>query len=87
MVFNAESTAKVISGRDLEGISDFIPQLKVCPRHQCISTVSVRSDLFQRDPDKVLLTDFFGSVHNVELLHDTIQLHNASVESQPSTCV
>lgn len=65
----------------------FLAQLQVCPRHQCISTVSARTDLFQRDPDKVLLTDFFGSVHNVELLQDTIKLHNASAESEPSDCV
>ena len=68
-------------------MSDFVSQLQVCPRYQCISTVSSRTDLFKRDPDKVLLTDFFGSVHNVELLQDTIKLHNASVESEPSDCV
>nr|KAG5710640.1 hypothetical protein BaRGS_013286 [Batillaria attramentaria] len=60
--------------------------LKVCPRHQCISTVSVRKDLFQRDPDKVLLTDFFGSVRNVELVHDTIHLQNVSLETDEATC-
>jgi len=32
-----------------------------------ISTPGVRSDLFKRDPDKVLVTDFFGSVHMVEI--------------------
>lgn len=40
---------------------------KVCPRSQCKSTVTTRTDLFQRDPNKVLVTDFFGSVRNVEL--------------------
>ncbi|XP_076436653.1 GPI-anchor transamidase-like [Babylonia areolata] len=57
--------------------------LNVCPRSQCISTVSKRTDLFQRDPDKVLLTDFFGSVHNVELVQDVIRLANLSAESPP----
>ncbi|OWF49867.1 GPI-anchor transamidase-like [Mizuhopecten yessoensis] len=55
--------------------------LKVCPRSQCSSTVSTRKDLFPRDPDKVLLTDFFGSVRNVELLTDTIQLENVTRET------
>lgn len=32
-----------------------------------ISTPGVRSDLFRRDPDKVLVTDFFGSVHSIEM--------------------
>lgn len=32
-----------------------------------ISTPGVRSDLFKRDPKKVLVTDFFGSVHSVEM--------------------
>lgn len=42
--------------------------LKVCPRSKCKSTVATRTDLFARNPDEVLITDFFGSVRNVELL-------------------
>ncbi|XP_030753418.1 putative GPI-anchor transamidase [Sitophilus oryzae] len=42
--------------------------LKVCPKSACISTVGVRTDLFLRDPDKVPVTDFFGSVRPVKLL-------------------
>src|SRR5438270_4967806 len=34
----------------------------VCPKRLCISTVSVRKDLFSRNPDKVPLTDFFGNL-------------------------
>ena len=59
----------------------FILQLRVCPRSQCVSTVSVRTDLFKRDPNKVLLTDFFGSVRNVELLTETVQLDNFTSEN------
>lgn len=40
----------------------------VCPKRSCLSTVTVRSDLFQRDPVKVPLTDFFGSVPKVRLM-------------------
>ncbi|XP_014664322.1 PREDICTED: GPI-anchor transamidase-like [Priapulus caudatus] len=40
---------------------------KVCSKQQCISTVSERTDLFTRDVKNVLVTDFFGSVRNVEL--------------------
>ncbi|KAI0221788.1 GPI-anchor transamidase [Lamellibrachia satsuma] len=53
--------------------------LQACPRRQCISTVNVRRDLFQRDPDKVLITDFFGSVRKVELSHNYVQLENVSM--------
>lgn len=42
-------------------------QLAVCPKRVCISTVGVRKDLFSRDPHKVLITDFFGSLRPVEL--------------------
>ena len=42
---------------------------KVCPRRQCKSTVTQRTDLFTRDPNKVLVTDFFGSVRNVEFIN------------------
>ncbi|CAG5083661.1 Similar to PIG-K: Putative GPI-anchor transamidase (Drosophila melanogaster) [Cotesia congregata] len=45
--------------------------LKVCPKHYCLSTVGVRRDLFRRDPEKVPVTDFFGSLRPVELT-DTI---------------
>lgn len=48
----------------------------VCPKRQCISTVSIRTDLFNRDPSHVSLIDFFGSVSSVQLLkqHDISQL-------------
>nr|XP_022325298.1 GPI-anchor transamidase-like [Crassostrea virginica] len=55
--------------------------LEVCPKYQCISTVAKRTDLFRRDVNKVLLTDFFGSVRNVELLPDSIQLPNTTLPS------
>lgn len=48
--------------------------LRVCPKQQCISTVAVRTDLYPRNPDKVLITDFFGSVRNVELTENYIKL-------------
>ncbi|XP_046330684.1 GPI-anchor transamidase-like [Haliotis rufescens] len=60
--------------------------LRVCPKSQCISTVSVRTDLFKRDPDKVPLTDFFGSVRNVEILPETITLKNMSLDKERDSC-
>lgn len=45
--------------------------LRVCPKRLCISTVGTRTDLFARDPSKVPITDFFGSVRNVELSQRT----------------
>ncbi|XP_016423120.1 GPI-anchor transamidase-like [Sinocyclocheilus rhinocerous] len=47
---------------------------KVCPQSQCVSTPGHRTDLFQRDPGSVLITDFFGSVRKVEITKDTINL-------------
>ena len=35
------------------------------------STPQVRTDLFGRKLSQVLLTDFFGSVRNIELLNET----------------
>lgn len=58
----------------------FYLQLTVCPKHLCISTVGTRKDLFKRDPYKVPITDFFGSVRPVELVYtvpnETIVLDN-----------
>ncbi len=36
------------------------------------STPQVRTDLFGRQLDRVLVTDFFGSVRNIELLNQTL---------------
>ncbi|KAG5285532.1 hypothetical protein AALO_G00004440 [Alosa alosa] len=47
---------------------------KVCPKSQCVSTPGHRTDLFQRDPGSVLITDFFGSVRKVEITMTTINL-------------
>ncbi|XP_062383484.1 GPI-anchor transamidase [Sardina pilchardus] len=47
---------------------------KVCPKSQCVSTPGHRTDLFQRDPGSVLITDFFGSVRKVEITTATINL-------------
>jgi len=56
--------------------------LRVCPKSQCISTVAVRRDLFDRDPGKVPITDFFGSVRNIELTDKYMVLMNDSLPSQ-----
>ncbi|XP_065125726.1 GPI-anchor transamidase [Paramisgurnus dabryanus] len=47
---------------------------KVCPPSKCVSTPGHRTDLFQRDPGSVLITDFFGSVRKVEITKETINL-------------
>ena len=49
-------------------------QLKVCPKHYCLSTVGVRQDLFRRDPKTVPVTDFFGSLRPVELTTSIVNL-------------
>ncbi|CAB4058610.1 PIGK [Lepeophtheirus salmonis] len=57
--------------------------LKVCPKSQCISTVGTRTDLFKRDPFKVPITDFFGSVRDVEIVsHQSLVLTN-DIELKP----
>ncbi|KAF9797851.1 hypothetical protein SFRURICE_001454 [Spodoptera frugiperda] len=48
--------------------------LAVCPKSACLSTVGVRRDLFKRDPDKVPITDFFGSVRPVIITTDPIDI-------------
>lgn len=52
----------------------YLFQFKVCPQSQCVSTPGHRTDLFQRDPGSVLITDFFGSVRKVEITKETINL-------------
>uniref|UniRef100_A0A3Q2DYR7 GPI-anchor transamidase n=1 Tax=Cyprinodon variegatus TaxID=28743 RepID=A0A3Q2DYR7_CYPVA len=47
---------------------------KVCPSSQCVSTPGHRTDLFQRDPGSVLITDFFGSVRKVEITTEAVNL-------------
>lgn len=59
--------------------------LEVCPRRQCISTVGKRTDLFGRDPYKVPITDFFGSVRNVELTDEVMRIHGANANANASS--
>lgn len=44
--------------------------LDACPRYKCHSTVGVRYDLYPKRPERVRVTDFLGSVRNVEYLDD-----------------
>jgi len=50
--------------------------LEVCPKRLCISTVGKRTDLFNRDPHKVPITDFFGSVRKVEVVDNFVDVTN-----------
>ncbi|XP_048845389.1 GPI-anchor transamidase [Brienomyrus brachyistius] len=56
---------------------------KVCPKSQCVSTPGHRTDLFQRDPGSVLITDFFGSVRKVEITMESINLTSPIVPEEP----
>ena len=56
--------------------------LQVCPKRLCISTVGKRTDLFPRDPFKVPITDFFGSVRNVELTTEVQNLTSITGEEE-----
>ena len=69
---------------DWKTLGFYLQQLRVCPKHQCISTVAVRRDLYPRNPDQVLITDFFGSVRNVEMTDNYINLDG--VEISNGTC-
>ncbi|XP_065529679.1 GPI-anchor transamidase isoform X5 [Lathamus discolor] len=57
---------------------------QVCPKSLCVSTPGHRTDLFRRDPQNVLITDFFGSVRKVEITRETISLNRdvAGLESK-----
>jgi phosphatidylinositol glycan class K len=46
------------------------------------STPGVRSDLFRRSLDKVLVTDFFGSVQNIELTGQQYNLSNSDIDHE-----
>ena len=46
------------------------------------STPQVRSDLFRRKMEKALLTDFFGSVRNIELLNSSTPSKEKKGEGQ-----
>ena len=64
-------------GREREGewftacLFFFCPQFASFDPVKVKSTPQVRTDLFGRKLDRVLLTDFFGSVRNIELLNQT----------------
>ncbi len=45
----------------------------------CLSTVGRRTDLFARDPARVPVTDFFGSVRRVDVTAAAVNLTAAAV--------
>ncbi|KAI2810578.1 hypothetical protein BLOT_001741, partial [Blomia tropicalis] len=63
----------------------------VCPKRLCISTVSVRTDSYARDPRKVALSDFFGNVADFNIIKEQMiplnttlpQLDNINNQSSP----
>ncbi|XP_029474291.1 GPI-anchor transamidase isoform X1 [Rhinatrema bivittatum] len=56
---------------------------QVCPKSLCVSTPGHRTDLFQRDPQHVLITDFFGSVRKLEITMETITLNPSLGQAKP----
>lgn len=54
--------------------------LTVCPKRVCISTVGTRTDLFRRDPNKVPILDFFGSVRRVEVSSNSVNISSQGLE-------
>uniref|UniRef100_A0A8C7ZPQ6 GPI-anchor transamidase n=1 Tax=Oryzias sinensis TaxID=183150 RepID=A0A8C7ZPQ6_9TELE len=57
---------------------------KVCPRSLCVSTPGHRTDLFLRNPESVLITDFFGSVRKVEITTEPkFSIHQSYSDSDP----
>ncbi|XP_033643657.1 GPI-anchor transamidase-like isoform X1 [Asterias rubens] len=62
-----------VSPNSKKSMADFF---QVCPQQVCRSTPGIRTDLFRRDIKTVPITDFFGSVRNVELSSTTIALSN-----------
>lgn len=65
---------RMCSVRFLEADFRFHFQLTVCPKRACISTVGVRKDLYPKDPFKVPITDFFGSVRPTEISSDVVNV-------------
>ncbi|XP_053549312.1 GPI-anchor transamidase [Bombina bombina] len=55
---------------------------QVCPKSLCVSTPGHRTDLFQREPHTVLITDFFGSVRKVEPTKKTVSLKTPLDQSE-----
>ncbi|XP_054728245.1 putative GPI-anchor transamidase [Anastrepha obliqua] len=54
--------------------------LQVCPKRVCISTVGVRKDLYRRDPSKVPITDFFGSIRPTQISTGRVNITLAEEE-------
>nr|CAG4635500.1 EOG090X07K0 [Artemia franciscana] len=40
--------------------------LEICPEKRCLSTIGIRLDLYERDPQGVKVTEFFGTIRPTE---------------------
>ncbi|EAT37564.1 AAEL010465-PA [Aedes aegypti] len=56
--------------------------LSVCPKRVCISTVGVRKDLYPKDPYKVPITDFFGSIRPTEITSGVVNVTLSTVPEE-----
>ncbi|KAI6196620.1 putative GPI-anchor transamidase [Aphelenchoides besseyi] len=58
--------------------------LHSCPYNLCLSTTGIRTDLFNRDPNKVRATDFFGSLKYTQSLDNEYDLETSEWEQLSS---
>ncbi|CAJ0578869.1 unnamed protein product, partial [Mesorhabditis spiculigera] len=50
--------------------------LDSCPKSQCLSTVGVKQDYYDKDPTRVRVTDFFGSARILSFFNEEIDLES-----------
>lgn len=54
----------------------------MCPKRVCISTVGVRKDLYPKDPYKVPITDFFGSIRPTEITAGVVNVTLSTIPEE-----
>uniref|UniRef100_A0A915DFW1 GPI-anchor transamidase n=1 Tax=Ditylenchus dipsaci TaxID=166011 RepID=A0A915DFW1_9BILA len=58
--------------RNLESNTSMAEYVKACGTSQCISTVGLRADLYEKPLDSVPVTDFFGSQRYIKKIDDAL---------------
>uniref|UniRef100_A0A1I7ZHL3 GPI-anchor transamidase n=1 Tax=Steinernema glaseri TaxID=37863 RepID=A0A1I7ZHL3_9BILA len=69
--------------RSLQANKSMVDYFDSCSYRQCASHVGVRTDLYQKNPERVRLTDFFGSNRKIRAVNEDIEFDDEWMASSP----
>ncbi|TKR77635.1 hypothetical protein L596_018569 [Steinernema carpocapsae] len=70
--------------RDLETNRSMTQYFDSCKYSDCLSHTGVRTDLYEKDPSRVKITDFFGGSRKIRAVNEEIEFDDEWLNSDPT---